>query len=114
MRKSKKAQLAEEAEKLLTTNIVDIDSLPDVDKIIVTVNSKQTPLSIGDKIIYPAESGLLKTVTSMTVFEDGSVNYMLKWFDNDFKSEAVSLTDLKILKQNALLMKTCGYGAPSK
>lgn len=56
-------------------------------------------MSIGDKVLYPEDSGLLKTVISMTVFEDGTVNYMLKWWvDGDFKTEAVSLTDLKILK----------------
>ena len=108
MRKSKKTQEIKEAEKLVS-NVIDIDSLPDVNKITVVVNGQQTELSIGDKVIYPEDSGIMKTVISMTVFEDGSVNYMLKWFDNDFKTEAVSLTDLKILRQNSILRKVCGY-----
>lgn len=95
------------------TNIVDIDSLPPINKITVKVNDQETELAIGDKVLYPEDSGILKTVISMTVFEDGSVNYMLKWFDSDFKTEAVSLTDLKILKQNSTLKKICGYEADS-
>ena len=51
----------------------------------------------------------MKTVISMTVFEDGTVNYMLKWFDGDFKTEMVSLTDLKILKQQSALVRVAGY-----
>ena len=66
-------------------------------------------MQIGDKLHYPDDSGILKTVISMTVFEDGTVNYMLKWFDGDFKTEMVSLTDLQILKQQSALVRVAGY-----
>ena len=101
-------KLQKELEKMLS-DVVDLDALPDVDRVQVAVNGQLTPLQIGDKLHYPDDSGILKTVISMTVFEDGTVNYMLKWFDGDFKTEMVSLTDLKILKQQSALVKVAGY-----
>lgn len=107
MRRLKKKDRAIVDEML--TQIVDIDQMPTVNKIKVSVNDVPTDLQIGDKLVYPEDSGCLKTVISMTIFEDGTVNYMLKWYDGDFKTEMVSLTDLKLLKENSLLKKVSGY-----
>lgn len=82
---------------------IDVGKLPAVNKIKVAINGKQTPFKIGDKLRFPEESPIVKTIISMTIFEDGTVNYMLKWFDGDgFKTEPVSLTDLKLLNLNFL------------
>lgn len=82
---------------------IDVEKLPAVNKIKVTINGKKTPFKIGDKLRFPVESPIVKTIISMTIFEDGTVNYMLKWYDGDgFKTEMVSLTDLKLLNLNFL------------
>lgn len=77
--------------------LLDIDSLGEIERIEVKVNNKLTDLQIGDKIIFPQDSEFIKTVISLTIFEDGSINYLLKWYDGEFKQELVSVNDLKLL-----------------
>ena len=82
---------------------IDIKNLKPMKKIRVDVNGKPADFRIGDKLRWPEKSPIVKTIVSMTVFEDGSINYQLKWFDgNDFKSELVSVSDLKLLNVNEL------------
>ena len=81
---------------------VDLDSMPRVNKLKVTVNGKKTPLSIGDKIRYSEEDPTAKTVISITIFEDKRIVYTLEWADDDgeLKQENVTLTELKVLAEN--------------
>jgi len=83
--------------------LVDISKFKKINRFKVTIDGKETDLQIGDKLIFPDGCPIIKTVISMTIFEDKSVNYLLKWYDEDgFKQEAVSLTDLKLLNVNVL------------
>lgn len=81
---------------------VDLDSMPRVNKLKVTVDGKKTPLSIGDKIRYSEEDPTAKTIISMTIFEDKRIIYTLEWADDDgeLKQENVTLTELKVLAEN--------------
>lgn len=81
---------------------VDLDSMPRVNKLKVTVDGKKTPLSIGDKIRYSEEDPTAKTVISITIFEDKRIVYTLEWADVDgeLKQENVTLTELKVLAEN--------------
>ena len=81
---------------------VDLDNIPKVNKLKVTIDGKKTPLSIGDKIRYSEEDPTAKTVISITVFEDGRVVYTLEWAasDGELKQENVTLTELKVLAEN--------------
>lgn len=81
---------------------VDLDSMPRVNKLKVTVDGKKTPLSIGDKIRYSEEDPTAKTVISITIFEDKRIVYTLEWADADgeLKQENVTLTELKVLAEN--------------
>ena len=91
---------------------IDVTKLPPVNKVKVVINGKPTDFMIGDKLRFPSESAIVKTIVSMTIFEDGTVNYMLKWFDGvDFKTEMVSLMDLKLLNLNFLPSPTISLSA---
>lgn len=81
---------------------VDLDSMPRVNKLKVTVDGKKTPLSIGDKIRYSEEDPTAKTIISITIFEDKRIVYTLEWADDDgeLKQENVTLTELKVLAEN--------------
>lgn len=85
------------------STFIDVRKLKPLKKIAVDINGKPADLRIGDKLRWPEDSPIIKTVVSMTIFEDGTVNYQLKWFDGcDFKSELVSLSDLKLLNVNSM------------
>ena len=81
---------------------VDLDSMPKVNKLKVTIDGKKTPLSIGDKIRYSEEDPIAKTIISITIFEDKRIVYTLEWADDDgeLKQENVTLTELKVLAEN--------------
>lgn len=81
---------------------VDLDSMPQVNKLKVTVDGELTPLSIGDKIRYSEEDPTAKTVISITIFEDKRIVYTLEWADTngELKQENVTLTELKVLANN--------------
>ena len=81
---------------------VDLDNMPKVNKLKVTVNGKKTPLSIGDKIRYSENDQIAKTIISMTIFEDKRIVYTLEWADEcgELKQENVTLTELKVLSEN--------------
>ena len=83
-------------------DFVDLDSMPQVNKLKVTVDGELTPLSIGDKIRYSEEDPTAKTVISITIFEDKRIVYTLEWADADgeLKQENVTLTELKVLADN--------------
>ena len=94
--------------------IVDLDSFPPVNTLEVSVNGVPTELKIGDKLVYPENSAQVKTIVAITIFEDGAINYRLKWYDGDFKTEVVSLTELKLLNDCKLFKPPVGYSSSSK
>ena len=64
----------------------------------VQINGKETELDIGDKVIFPEDTSILRTVTNMIISEDGSVNYIMKhWRDDSLVSETFSVYDLVLL-----------------
>ena len=64
----------------------------------VQINGKETELDIGDKVIFPEDTSILRTVTNMIISEDGSVNYIMKhWRDDSLVSETFSIYDLVLL-----------------
>ena len=70
----------------------------------VSINGKKLPLAIGDKILISEEDRIIKTVMGITINEDNRINYGLEWFDasdNSFKSEWLTLTELKLLNKNS-------------
>jgi len=95
-----------------TKSYIDVRKLKPVKKLAVAINGKNTEFKIGDKLRWPEDSPIVKTIVSMTIFEDGTVNYQLKWFDGcDFKSELVSVTDLKLLNVNVLPLNKISFDA---
>lgn len=62
--------------------IVDL-SIYSAEKLAVSVAGNELPLKIGDKILLPESSQTPKTVTSISVFDDGRVVYQLEWFSPD-------------------------------
>lgn len=64
----------------------------------VQINGKTTELDIGDKVVFPEDTAVLRTVTNMIISEDGSVNYIMKhWRDDQLVSETFSVYDLVLL-----------------
>ena len=64
----------------------------EIDRKIVSVNGKDLPIAIGDKILVNDDDNLVKTVMGIHVSEDSRINYYLEWFDaveNTFKNERV-------------------------
>lgn len=90
-----------------TNNIVQLQSVNfdkfSIQKQQVTINGKNLPLAIGDKIILSENEKNHKTIVALTIFEDGRVSYLLEWFDPDsgaFNTETATLTELKLLSKN--------------
>ena len=70
----------------------------------VSINGKKLPLAIGDKILISEEDRIVKTVMGITINEDNRINYGREWFDasdSSFKSEWLTLTELKLLNKNS-------------
>ena len=70
----------------------------------ISVDGVKLPLAIGDTIAMNDEDRLIKTVMGIQINEDCRINYCLEWFDgsdNGFKSEWVTLSELKLLQKNA-------------
>ena len=84
------------------SDFVDLNRLPKVNRLKVSVDGKKTPLSIGDKIRLNEDDPIAKTVISITVFEDRRIVYTLEWadFDGELKQESVTMTELKVLAEN--------------
>lgn len=84
------------------SDFVDLNSLPKVNRLKVSVDGKKTPLSIGDKIRLNEDDPIAKTVISITVFEDRRIVYTLEWadIDGELKQESVTMTELKVLAEN--------------
>lgn len=45
--------------------VIDLDSVGEVSKIEVTMNGQPLPLKIGDKIAFPEDDIILKTVAAI-------------------------------------------------
>ena len=70
----------------------------------VTVNGKKLPIAIGDRIHIADGDPIGKTVMGITIHEDSRIQYILEWHDpstGNFCSEALTLSELKLLVQNA-------------
>ena len=81
------------------TNIEE--RLGDINEIEVKVNDNPLPFKIGEKIEFPVDNPILKTICAIQINEDGQENYLLQWFeDGSFKQYWISLTELKILREN--------------
>lgn len=95
------------------SDVVDLDKVGKLNKIEVKVNGKALPFKIGDKIAFPAGSEVYKTICSVKIDENGNENYLLQWFDNNqFSQYWVSMTELKIMKDNMKQRVCCGgFGA---
>lgn len=85
----------------LDENLVDLSSLSHSRRI-VSVNGETLPLAIGDKILINDQDHLVKMITSIQIYEDGRIGYMLEWFDfsdSSFKTEWVTSTELAFLSK---------------
>ena len=97
-------------EKYLTNNnLANLDKIGNINKIEVQVNGKLLPLKIGDKLEFPVGNPILKTITAIQINENGIETYLLEWFEDDsFKQYWISMTELKMLKENLKQRTTIG------
>ena len=97
-------------EKYLTNNnLVNLDKIGNINKIEVQVNGKLLPLKIGDKLEFPVGNPILKTIAAIQINENGIEAYLLEWFEDDsFKQYWISITELKMLKENLKQRTTIG------
>lgn len=90
-------------------NIVDLQNIKQPKQIKVMVNKKPTDLNIGDKLVFPCSSSIIRTITNLIISEDGSVNYVLKhWQDNELVQETYSIYDIILLMSEQLNYKKIG------
>ena len=97
-------------EKYLTNNnLANLDKIGNINKIKVQVNGKLLPLKIGDKLEFPVGNPILKTIAAIQINENGIETYLLEWFEDDsFKQYWISITELKMLKENLKQRTTIG------
>ena len=97
-------------EKYLTNNnLANLDKIGNINKIEVQVNGKLLPLKIGDKLEFPVGNPILKTIAAIQINENGIETYLLEWFEDDsFKQYWISMTELKMLKENLKQRTTIG------
>lgn len=97
-------------EKYLTNNnLVNLDKIGNINKIEVQVNGKLLPLKIGDRLEFPVGNPILKTIAAIQINENGIETYLLEWFEDDsFKQYWISMTELKMLKENLKQRTTIG------
>ena len=97
-------------EKYLTNNnLANLDKIGNINKIEVQVNGKLLPLKIGDKLEFPVGNPILKTIAAIQINENGIETYLLEWFEDDsFKQYWISMTELKMLKENVRPRATIG------
>lgn len=100
-------------EKKITNDFVNFDDFS-FQKKIVTLNNKELPLQIGDKLRFSESDKYEKTVVGIIIHEDNRIQYMLEWYSQEngqFNTESVSLTELKLLYNNMTKKdkKTLGY-----
>ena len=89
--------------------VIDLDSVGEVSKIEVAMNGELLPLKIGDKIAFPEDDIILKTVAAIQINENGQATYLLEWYDDDsFKQYWISMTELKLLKDRIVQKKVFG------
>ena len=81
--------------------LIDLDDIQSFQHHSVMIDGKELPISIGDKIQFPADDPYLKTVVGIQINENGLAEYIIEWFeDGAFKQNQLSLTELKVLKDN--------------
>ena len=97
-------------EKYLTNNnLANLDKIGNINKIEVQVNGKLLPLKIGDKLEFPVGNPILKTIAAIQINENVIETYLLEWFEDDsFKQYWISMTELKMLKENLKQRTTIG------
>ena len=97
-------------EKYLTNNnLANLDKIGNINKIEVQVSGKLLPLKIGDKLEFPVGNPILKTIAAIQINENGIETYLLEWFEDDsFKQYWISMTELKMLKENLKPRTTIG------
>ena len=97
-------------EKYLTNNnLANLDKIGNINKIEVQVNGKLLPLKIGDKLEFPVGNPILKMIAAIQINENGIETYLLEWFEDDsFKQYWISITELKMLKENLKQRTTIG------
>jgi len=106
MRQTKKTSLdskipTKNNKKSDASEVVSLDDVGTFNKIEVAVDGKTLPFKIGDKIEFPAGNHILKTIAAIQINENGIETYLLEWFEDDtFKQYWISMTELKILKDN--------------
>ena len=90
-------------------NLANLDKIGNINKIEVQVNGKLLPLKIGDKLEFPVGNPILKTIAAIQINENGIETYLLEWFEDDsFKQYWISMTELKMLKENLKQRTTIG------
>ena len=83
----------------------------------VSVNGRKLPIAIGDRIRMCEADSFGRTVMGVTVHEDGRVQYILEWHDpstGNFGTEALTLSELKLLTMNAYVPKKDKAGFSEK
>ena len=89
---------------------ISLDVIGEINKIKVAVNGKDLPFKIGDKIEFPVGNSILKTIAAIQINENGIETYLLEWFEDDaFKQYWISMTELKILKDNMKKRKVVSF-----
>lgn len=69
-----------------------------LNKLVVKIDNKKTPISIGDIVHFNDSDNTDRYVTSMRIDEDGRVSYLLEWaVNNDISSRWITYSELKIL-----------------
>ena len=99
----KKTNKMKQKTKLEPSNdeLVNLDEIGQINKIEVSVDGRPLPLKIGDKLEFPIGNPILKTITAIQINENGIESYLLEWFEDDsFKQYWISMTEIKILKEN--------------
>lgn len=88
-------------------NDVDFDDFR-IQRKEIMVNGKKLPLKIGDRVRMCENDTMGRTVMGITIHEDSRIQYILEWHDpssGSFSSEALTLSELKLLTQNAFKTK---------
>jgi len=83
----------------------------------ISINGKKLPIGIGDRIRMSENDTVGRTVMGITIHEDSRVQYILEWHDpstGNFSSEALTLSELKLLTQNAYSSKRKQVGFSGK
>lgn len=90
---------------------IDLSSLASK-PISVSVDGKELPLKIGDKIIIEDKDKVVRTVVKIQVSEDGHILYCLEWFNGtEFKMDWLTAAELFYVWSNSSTKKSVGFSA---